>query len=144
MPTVTAADAALSSELRFAVMRLARRLRSQRTDASLSLSQMAVLSTLDRDGPLSPTELAARERVQPPSMTRTLALLEEKELVVRTAHPSDRRQAVVAVTAAGHGLLAADRRRRDAWLACRLVELSGEEAEILRAAAPILARMADS
>jgi DNA-binding MarR family transcriptional regulator len=144
MPSMTAADAALSSELRFAVMRLSRRLRSQRTDASLSLSQMAVLATLERDGPLSPTELALRERVQPPSMTRTLACLEGKQLVARTAHPSDGRQVLLAVTPAGRSLLQADRRRRDAWLSRRLAELNDEEAAILRAAAPVLARMADS
>lgn len=141
---MTAADLGVSSELRFAVLRLARRLRAQRTDESMSFSQMAVLATLHREGPLCPGELANRERVRPPSMTRTVALLEEKGLVRRSAHPSDRRQAVVALTDAGRSLLSADRKRRDAWLARRLAELTPAELAALRAAAPVLARLAES
>lgn len=141
---MTAADLAVSSELRFAVLRLARRLRGQRTDESLSLSQMAVLATLQSDGPLCPGELANRERVRPPSMTRTVALLEEKGLVRRSPHPSDRRQSVVSLTESGRSLLIADRKRRDAWLARRLGELSPADLAALRAAVPVLTRLAES
>src|SRR3954447_13792215 len=115
MPTSTA----LASELRTTVMRLARRLRSQRTDESLSLSQIAALGTLFRAGPITPGELAAQERVQPPSMTRLLASLEGAGLVTKTGHPDDRRQVLVEISPAGREIIEADRKRRDAWLAQR-------------------------
>jgi DNA-binding MarR family transcriptional regulator len=144
MPTLTAADAALSSALRFSVMRLARRLRSQRSEASLTLTQLATLSTLDRHGALSPGDLAAHEKVQPPSMTRVVAALEEQGYVERSPHPTDRRQAVVSLTGRGRTLLREDRRRRDAWLSRRLYELPEDERALLRAAAPVLERLARS
>lgn len=144
MRTLTAADAALSSTLRMSVMRLGRRLRSQRSDSTLTLTQLATLSTLDRHGPLSPGELAAQERVQPPSMTRVIAGLEERGLVVRGPHLTDRRQVLVSVSPAGKALLREDRRQRDAWLSRRLHELSPEELGLLRAAAPVLERLARS
>lgn len=144
MPTLTAADAALSSALRISVMRLARRLRAQRTDASLSLTQLSTLATLDRHGALSPGELAAHEKVQPPSMTRVVAALEQQGFVERQPHVTDRRQVVVSLTERGRALLREDRRRRDAWLSRRLQELSEEERALLRAAAPVLERLAHS
>src|SRR6476661_524153 len=94
----TSADTALASTLRLSVMRLARRLRSMRTDTSLTLSQLAALATLDRHGPLTPGELAAHEKVQPPSMTRLLAVLEAAGLVTRTAHATDGRQVIMTVS----------------------------------------------
>lgn len=136
-------DTALASELRTTVMRLARRLRNQRTDDSLSLSQIAALGTLVRHGPLTPSELAAHERVQPPSMTRVVAKLEEAGLVTRTDHPTDGRQVLVAVSPAGLELVKADRRRRDAWLAQRLGDLSSEDRDVLHRAADILGRIAE-
>lgn len=140
MPT----DTALASELRTTVMRLARRLRAQRSDTSLSLGQLAVLGTLDRRGPLTPGELAALERVQPPSMTRMVTALEAAGLVTRTDHPTDRRQVLVAVAPDGLALLKADRRRRDAWLAQRMRDLDPVDVEVLRAAAAVLNKIADS
>ena len=137
-------DAALASELRTTVMRLARRLRNQRTDDSLSLSQIAALGTLVRLGPLTPSELAAQERVQPPSMTRLLAKLEDAGLVTRTDHPTDGRQVLVAASPAGQELIKADRKRRDAWLALRLRDLTSEERETLHRAAEILGRLAET
>ncbi len=137
-------DTALASELRTTVMRLARRLRAQRSDTSLSLGQLAVLGTLDRHGPLTPSELAAHERVQPPSMTRMVAALEAAGLVTRSDHPTDRRQVLVAVGSSGVELLRADRRRRDAWLAQRMRDLDPADLEILRAAAGVLNRIVDS
>jgi DNA-binding MarR family transcriptional regulator len=136
------ADTLLASELRTTVMRLARRLRQQRSETSLSLSQIAALGTLDRHGPLTPGELAAHERVQPPSMTRIVAKLEASGLLTRTDHPSDGRQVLVAVSAEGHALLKADRKRRDAWLAQRMRDLSAEDVETLRKAAVVLDRLA--
>jgi DNA-binding MarR family transcriptional regulator len=138
----TTLDPVLASQLRIAVMRLGRRLRQQRVDDRLTASQIAALATLNREGALTLGELAAQEHVQPPSMTRITAALEELGLVQRTAHPTDRRQVLFAVTAAGAKLLADDRKRRDAWLCRHLAGLTAEELDTLRAAAPILERLA--
>jgi DNA-binding MarR family transcriptional regulator len=142
MPAAT--DTALASSLRLAVMRLARRMRAQRADTSLTLSQLAALATLERHGAMSPGELAAHEKISPPSTTRLIAALEAAELVVRTAHPTDRRQVSLAVSPAGQALLREDRRRRDVWLAQRLKELDPEEIDVLARAAGILDRLAGS
>jgi DNA-binding MarR family transcriptional regulator len=134
-------NAELASAMRVSVMRLSRRLRSERSDHGLSLTQIATLATLDRHGPLTPRELAGHERVQPPSMTRILAGLEERRLITRTPHASDGRQHLCALTPAAVELLREDRRRRDAWLALRLAELTPAERDVLRAAAPLLDRI---
>jgi DNA-binding MarR family transcriptional regulator len=135
-------DAALASSLRNSVMRLSRRLRIERASTDLSLNQLAVLGTLRRRGALSVGELAGAERVQPPSMTRTVNHLCELGLVRREPHASDRRQVVVHLCEAGVDVLDADRRRRDAWLAQRLVALSADERRLLRQVAPIIDRLA--
>lgn len=142
MPTAT--DSALASALRLSVMRLARRMRAQRADTSLSLSQLAALATLDRHGAMTPGELARHEKVQPPSMTRLLAVLEGEGLVSRTVHPTDRRQALLAVSPAGRALLREDRRRREAWLARQLRDLDPEDIAVLRTAVGILERLGES
>jgi len=144
MPTATAplASSALASSLRLAVMRLARRLRSERADTGLTLTQLATLATLERLGPTTPGSLATHEKVRPPSMTRVLAGLESAGLVVRTPHASDGRQVVVTVTPSGRELLRADRRRREAWLSRRLAELTPAERATLSEAATILDRLA--
>jgi DNA-binding MarR family transcriptional regulator len=142
MPRTTVADAELASELRIGVMRLARRLRQQRTESGLTLTQLSALGTLNRQGPCTPGELAALERVQPPSMTRVLSHLEERGLVSRTAHPTDRRQVLVALTDAAHELMAADRQRREAWLTAHLSDLDVTDRETLRAVVPVLERLA--
>jgi DNA-binding MarR family transcriptional regulator len=134
-------NAELASAMRVSVMRLSRRLRSERSNHGLSLTQIATLATLDRHGPLTPRELADQERVQPPSMTRILAGLEERHLITRTPHASDGRQHLCALTPAAVELLREDRRRRDAWLALRLAELTPAERDVLRAAAPLLDRI---
>ena len=138
----TLAEPALASQLRMSVMRLGRRLRQQRADDNLTPSQIAALATLDRDGALPLGELAAREHVQPPSMTRITGALEEMGLVTRTPHATDRRQVLFAVTAEGARLLAEDRKRRDVWLCERLARLTPDEVRTLRDAAPILERLA--
>ncbi len=140
MPTMTR-TAELASELRVAVMRLARRLRTERPDTGLSLTQIATLGTIDRHGSLTPREIAEHERVQPPSMTRVLAGLEQLGLIVRTPHSHDGRQHLVSLTKAAQDLLREDKRRREAWLAQRLAELTFEERELLAAAAPIIDRI---
>ena len=140
----TAVDTALASTLRLSVMRLARRMRAMRADTSLSLSQLAALATLERHGPLTPGELAAHEKVQPPSMTRLLAGLEAAGLVTRAAHATDGRQVVMTVSPAGQALLREDRRRRDAWLAQQLRTLDPDEIAVLGRAAVILERLANA
>ena len=140
----TSRDTALASDLRLSVMRLARRLRAERTDSSMSISQLAALATLDRHGPLTPGELAAHERVQPPSMTRIVASLAAAELLTRTGHPSDRRQVLLAPSQTGKDLLHEDRRRRDAWLAQRLRDLGADDLAVLRQAAAVLERLAEA
>ncbi|MGH3343816.1 MAG: MarR family winged helix-turn-helix transcriptional regulator [Carbonactinosporaceae bacterium] len=144
VPPLTKTDLELASALRVSVTRLARRLRYQRSDTPLSIGQIAVLATLDRHGPLTPRSLAEHEKVQPPSMTRTLAGLEELGLVERAAHPTDRRQVLLALTGTATAILKEERRRREAWLAQRLAELTAEERLALRAAAPVLERLARS
>lgn len=141
---IPATDTALASSLRLAVMRLARRMRSERADTRLTLTQLAALATLERHGPLTPRELAAAERVTPPSMTRIAAGLQAAGLATRTDHPSDGRQVLLAVSAAGVALLREDRRRRDAWLAQRLRELDQADRDVLRHAAEVLDRLAAS
>lgn len=133
--------AELASTLRVSVMRLSRRLRAERLQTDLSLNQLAALGTLDRHGPLTPRELADHEKVQPPSMTRVLAGLEERGLILRTPHASDGRQHLVSLTADARTLLKEDRRKREAWLAQRLAELTQEERDVLRAAAPVIERL---
>ena len=91
-------DAAAVSALRSAVMRLSRRLKHQRVDESLSPTEMSVLGTLAGCGSATPGELARKEHVQPPSMTRIVALLEAKGLVRLEPHQEDRRQKVVSPT----------------------------------------------
>lgn len=125
-------------------MRLARRLRRERADDSLTATQLSALATVDRSTGITLGELAAAEYVQPPSMTRVVAGLEQLGLVHRTPHPTDGRQALLGCTPQGHHLLEVDRERRDAWLCHRLRELSSDERTTLRAAAEIMERLAQS
>ncbi|HZB48707.1 MAG TPA: MarR family transcriptional regulator [Mycobacteriales bacterium] len=137
-------DTALASALRLSVVRLNRRLRAQRADTSVTLTQLAALSTLKGHGALTPGELAAHEKVQPPSMTRVLAALEERGLVLRRPHPTDGRQVLVELTEPGRELLHSEVRMREAWLARRLAELSAEEREVLRAASTVIDKLVAS
>ncbi|WP_241251106.1 MarR family transcriptional regulator [Candidatus Protofrankia californiensis] len=136
-------EAQLASVLRLSVMRLSRRMRQERSN-TLTPTQIATLATLKRHGSMTLGELAAHERVQPPSMTRVVAHLAEAGLVARSAHPSDGRQVIAGITEAGIDLLEADRRRRDEWLAERLASLSPDEMAALERAAPILDTLAGS
>ncbi|WP_244509197.1 MarR family winged helix-turn-helix transcriptional regulator [Nocardioides lianchengensis] len=140
---VARTDAGLASELRLSVMRLRRRLANEVDPANeLSMNAMAVLGALYRHGELTVGELAARERVKAPSMTRTVNCLEEGGHVVRRPHETDGRQVLVAISESGRATLLADRRRRDEWLARRLRDLTPDERDVLRRAAPILERLA--
>jgi DNA-binding MarR family transcriptional regulator len=146
---VTSIDSGLATALRISVSRLARRLRVERlglggTELVLSDIQLAALSALDRHEAMSPGELAEHEKVQPPSMTRVIAVLEERNLLRRAPHPTDRRQVILTVTPDGRAVVDRVRRRREAWLAQRLRELSPEEQATLQAAAPILEKLSQS
>ena len=145
--TQTRSDAGLSTALRISVSRLARRLRVERQAdglASLSDTQLAALAVLEKHPAMTPGELADHEKVQPPSMTRVIAVLEERSLVLRSPHPTDRRQVILTVTGEGRAVVQRVRRRKDAWLARRLAELTAEERAALRAAVPILEKLSQS
>ena len=146
----TRSDAGLASALRISVTRLARRLRAERAAhglpvlSELSDTQMGALATLEVHGAMTPGELAEHEKVQPPSMTRVIAVLEQHGLVARSAHATDKRQVMLAATDAGRELVYQSRRVRTAWLAERLRELTSAERAKLRAAAPILEKLSQS
>ena len=142
-------DATLATALRISVSRLARRLRVERlvpelAEPALSDTQLAVLATLERHGAMTPGELAEHEKVQPPSMTRVIAALADWDLVTRSPDPTDRRQVILSVTSSGRELVQQVRRRREAWLARRLAELTPQERAALLAAAPILEKLSQS
>lgn len=137
-------DTALASQLRISVARLGRRLRAERELEGLSLSATSVLGLLFREKAMTIGELAQAERVQPPSMTRTVNCLVEDGYVDRAADPDDGRRVVVTLTDEGLAMVQAERRRRDAWLAKQLRNLAPEEREVLRAAAPLLERLSQA
>jgi DNA-binding MarR family transcriptional regulator len=130
----------LAHRLRPIVTRLARRMR-QGAGTELSPTQGAALATIAAHGPLTPSELAARERIQRPTATRVLARLEEAGLIARTPDPADRRSSLVTATPAGRALLEFVRDRKDAYLALRLDRLSPQDLMVLEQAAGILERM---
>lgn len=135
----------LAHRLRPAVMRLARLLRQTRDDSvDLNPNQLSAMAVLLIDGDALMGELAARELVQPPSMTRIVNGLEERGYVERRPDQHDRRQCRVCLTDAGRAVLAANRKRRDEWLAVRLEQLDEAERRTLDAAVAIVAKLAAS
>jgi DNA-binding MarR family transcriptional regulator len=138
MQTISTTD--LAHRLRPVIARLARRMRQQ-AGGDLSPTQGAALNTIACHGPLTPSELAAREKIQRPTATRVLARLEEAGLIARAADPADRRSSLVAATEAGEALLATSRAQKDKYLAERLDRLSPEELAVLERAAGILERV---
>jgi DNA-binding MarR family transcriptional regulator len=130
----------LAVHLRLVISRMARRLR-QEAGGDLSPSLSSALASIDRHGPLTPSELAVRERVQRPTITRILGRLEDAGLVERTADPTDRRSSLIACSAAGHALMREQRTRKDVYLARRLRALTAEERATLDRAASILERV---
>ncbi|MFD1939176.1 MULTISPECIES: MarR family winged helix-turn-helix transcriptional regulator [Nonomuraea] len=127
--------------MRVSLARLTRRLRRQAAAHTLTPTQFATLAAVERHSGITPGELAELEKVQPPSMTRVIAMLEERGLVARSPHPTDRRQVTVAVTDSAKALLKEERRLKEAWLTQRLKELTPEERAVLRQAAPILEKL---
>jgi DNA-binding MarR family transcriptional regulator len=136
----TTSQADLAVGLRLAIARTARRLR-QEAGEELSPSQAAALATIDRHGPLTPSELANRERIRRPTATRLIAVLEEAGLVDRTRDPLDGRSFLVALSPGGRELLARVRSRKNAYLSRRLRELSPEDRATLDHASAILERL---
>ena len=132
-----------SQKLAQSVVRLSRRLRQER-HSELTANQLSVLGTLRTKGPLTPSAIAAHEHVQPPSMTRTINCLDEAGLVTRGQHPDDGRQVMVTISAKGEEVLAAERARRDQWLALRMAELGPADRKLLREAAVVLDKLATS
>ncbi|SCF13681.1 DNA-binding transcriptional regulator, MarR family [Micromonospora matsumotoense] len=134
--------AQLAPQLRDAITRLNRRVRQARPVGDLTVTQLSALTSLRLAGALTPRELADVERVQPPTMTKIVAKLEERGLVQRTPHPTDGRQVILAATEGGRAVLDQFERARDEWLASRLAALAEDERDTLRRAAEILQQLA--
>ncbi len=132
----------VAAHLRMVVARTARRLR-QEVDAGLSPSQSSALATLERRGPLTPSELATHEHIQRPTATRMLARLEEDGLILRSADPDDRRSALITISDHGRTVLGESRTRKNAYLAQRLRSLDADELAALDRASAILERLLD-
>ena len=129
-----------ASRLRLAIVRTARRMR-QEAGTDLSPTLAAALATIERHGPLTPSELAAIERVKRPTATRVATSLESEELIVRAPDPSDGRGALLSISPRGRDLLRRLRKRKNAYLSRRLRELDDGDVEALERAAEVLERM---
>ncbi len=128
--------------IRESITKVNRRLRQTRPLGDMTIAQISAMLSLETAGAMTPRELAEAERVQPPTITRIIARLEERGLIQRTPHPTDGRQVILAPSNAGRQLLAEYQRVRDEWLAQRVSRLSAEERNILHRAAEILTRIA--
>jgi DNA-binding MarR family transcriptional regulator len=138
--THTPVDLELAARLRLAITRTARRMR-QEAGADLGPSQVTALASVERRGPLAPSELASLESIRRPTVTRIVARLAEAGLVERTADPEDGRGALVSITAEGSALLKRLRRAKTAYLAQHLGDLDPEDAAALERAVEVLERM---
>jgi DNA-binding MarR family transcriptional regulator len=124
---------------------LYRRLRPERMSHGLSPAKLSILGRLTLSGPLTVTALAAKERVQPQSLTRTLADLEASKLIVRRQDRVDRRQSLTEITAQGEDLLRNDAQRQAAWLAVAMSSaLTPVERDLLCLAAKLMRKLADA
>lgn len=132
----------LAPMLRDAITRLNRRVRQARPVGDLTVTQLSALTSLELGGALTPRELADVERVQPPTMTKIVGKLEERGLVVRTPHPTDGRQVILAPTEQGRAMYARFEQARNEWLAEQLAALSAEERDVLVRAAQIMRQVA--
>ena len=137
MVTTSPESIEVAARLRLAIARTARRLR-QEAGVDLSPSLAAALATVDKHGPLTPSELADREQVQRPTATRIVGRLADTGLVQRTADPADGRVSLVSTTQKGRALLRRLRQRKNAYLARRLRDLEPSEVATLDRAAEIL------
>jgi len=134
--------AQLAKALRDAITRFNRRVRQARPVGDLTGTQLSAMTSLELAGAMTPRELAEVERVQPPTMTKIIARLEDRGLVQRTPHPTDGRQVILSVTDEGRAVLAMHERARGEWLTRMLDRLTPEERDTLRRAAEILEKLA--
>jgi DNA-binding MarR family transcriptional regulator len=141
-PLERRSPAQVALRIREAITKVNRRLRQTRPLGDVTIAQISAMQSLQAAGALTPRELAEAERVQPPTMTRIIARLEERGLIQRTPHPTDGRQVILAPSPEGRQMLGEYQRVRDEWLAQRVARLSAEERETLHRAAEILARIA--
>ena len=132
----------LATQLRFAITRTARRLR-QEGGGGLTPTLTAALATIERHGPLTPSDLADRERIKRPTATKLIARLEHDGLVARTRHASDARSAYIAATQEGRDLIRTLQSRKDLFLAERLRRLPAEDRATLHRAAELLEELLD-
>ncbi len=134
-----------AAHLRLAIVRTARRLRQEAFAAEgggqLSPSLSSALASVENHGPLTPSELADRERIKRPTATRIVAKLEQLGLVTRTQDPADGRAWLVATTREGRELMRRLRTRKNAYLAKRLRDLDPDDVAALERAAAILERL---
>ena len=138
------AEQEAARELRQAMARLGRRVRAQRSASSVGMAKISLLATLYREGPMTLTELAATQGIQPQSLTRVAAELADDGYLTRRGDPVDRRRVPLTITASGRALLASEMRPRDTWLEAAMAErLSDEERSILAVAARLMNRLAD-
>jgi DNA-binding MarR family transcriptional regulator len=131
-----ATDTELATRLRLAVSRLHRRIRLASND--VPPLQLSTLVSIEQHGPLRLGELAQREAVTAPTMTRVLAALDERDLIVRSPDPDDARSVRVALSDGGRAVLDNVRSRRTALLDARLARLTTQQREDLFAALPAL------
>src|SRR3982751_5635308 len=132
----------LARTLREAITRLNRRVRQARPVGDLTFSQLSALTSLQLAGALTPRELADVERVQPPTMTKIVSKLEDRGLVVRSPHPTDGRQVILAATEQGRAVFAQFEKARNEWLAVQLASLTPDERETLAHTALIMQQVA--
>ena len=137
-------DVTVDQDLRLAIQRLARRIRSMQADDDVTEGQRAVLFALAKNGTQTLGALSEHERVRPPSMNRTINALVELDLVTRKSAPDDARKVSLNLSPAGEAFISETRRRRDAWFTTRLDALPHEQRRMLREVAPILRDLADS
>ena len=128
----------LASDLSLAVVRLSRHLRGRRADSKVSLTQLSALATLAREGDMTPGTLAAKERVQPPSMTRVISSLSELGYVDRKPHPTDGRQIIVSLSESGAALIADENHAREKWLTEQLNSLDADALTSLRTSVTLI------
>jgi DNA-binding MarR family transcriptional regulator len=132
-----------AGSLRQGTLRLARRLRLERGDGGITQQQFSLLAHVRRDGPSTSSDIATAERIQPQSLTRTIASLERAGLITREPHPVDRRSALLTITDAGREVLRADIRARDVWLAgVMAAHLTAAEQGLLRLAGDLMVGLA--
>jgi DNA-binding MarR family transcriptional regulator len=135
-------DLATAYRLQLAVTRLARLLR-QEVQVTLTPSQVSALATIRAQGPITLGDLAERERVAPPSITRMVSLLEEAGYVERSADPEDGRVCRVAVTAAAQEMISEARQRKAEWLVRRMEGLAGADRRALLDAVEAMESLAE-